>query len=315
MGEGDNTDIRISAIVATRNRAPYLRKALQSLVAQTLPSELYEIIVVDNGSEDETKSVVDEFSAAPNLRYIYEPIAGCSRARNKGWHNARGEYIAFLDDDAIACPEWLALYLNAFDKFGSDLGLIGGRVELIWEMPKPDWLLDDRLGELSVYRYSGTPVVLNEAQVLSICNLACPRKVLDEVMGLREDLGKTGSVPLAHAEWALKRELDSRGFRSLYHPDILVHHHIPASRMTKRWFRQRAYWSALSEAVMYNPHGRLSTVTRVEMAIKRIGWVLPRLLIGLVTIDPGYRFKREIQVREAAGYVAGLLKGMPETVT
>ena len=261
--------IQISVILATRNRAPYLRKALQSLVGQTLSPDLFEIIVVDNGSQDDTNAVVDEFSPIANLRYIYEPVAGCSRARNNGLRNAHGKYIAFLDDDAIACPEWLALYLQAFDTFGPGVGSIGGRVEIVWEAPKPEWLLDERLSILSVYRFGDAPVVLDQAQVLSICNLAVPRCLLEEVGGLREDLGKTGSLPLAHAEWALKQEFDARGYSSIYHPDIVVHHHMPASRLTKGWFRERAYWSAVSEAVMADPDGRLPTTVRTKMALSK----------------------------------------------
>ena len=95
-------NVQISAVVCTHNRAAYLRKALQSLVDQTMAQELYEIIVVDNASTDGTKQVVSEYSGASNLRCLYEPVIGLSRARNTGWGNARGEYVAYLDDDAVA---------------------------------------------------------------------------------------------------------------------------------------------------------------------------------------------------------------------
>src|SRR3990170_3383610 len=119
--------ILISAIVCTHNRAPYLFKALRSLDNQTLDSALYEVIVVDNASKDNTKEVFREFSGKTNWRYIYEPDIGLSRARNTGWRNAHGAYIAYLDDDAVACPEWLENIINVFETFKPSPASVWGR--------------------------------------------------------------------------------------------------------------------------------------------------------------------------------------------
>jgi glycosyltransferase involved in cell wall biosynthesis len=302
--------VEISAVVATRNRAAYLRQALQSLVDQSLAPDRYEILVVDNGSQDETKQVVVGFTASPNLRYFYEPVPGVSRARNLGWRAAQGNYVAFLDDDAVACRDWLALYLEAFKSVRNGIGAIGGRVELVWEAPRPDWLLEEKLGILSVYRYSGRPVVLRADQWLSICNLAYPRKVLQESGGLREDLGRKGNVLLTSAEYDLKRVLDSRGLPSLYHPDILVHHHISPARLAKSWFRRHAYWHGFSEALMSVPVGS-SPGSRGKCSFRKIRWALPRLLAGLATLNPAVRFKREYQVIQALGYLHGAWRRGP----
>ena len=297
--------VQISAIVATRNRATYLRKALQSLLDQSLDPESYEIIVVDNGSQDETKKIVAEISPAPNLRYLYEPAPGVSRARNLGWRAARGTYVSFMDDDAVACRNWLDLYLEAFESFGWGIGSIGGRVELIWEAPKPDWLLDEKLGILSVYRYSDRPVVLKRDQWLSICNLAYPREVLQAAGGLREDLGRRGTMLLTSAEYDLKRILDGRGLPSIYHPDIVVGHHISPARLTKTWFRRHAYWHGFSEALMSTAFAS-SPHSRVKVSLEKILWALPRLLVGLATPDPAARFKREYQVIQSLGFLRGV---------
>ena len=117
--------IKISVVIATRNRADYLRKALESLAHQTLDPIDYEIIVVDNGSQDETRRVVEKYDTSATLRYIFEPIIGLSRARNAGWKNAQGEIIALIDDDAIANAEWLERYVLAFEEFGENVGLMG----------------------------------------------------------------------------------------------------------------------------------------------------------------------------------------------
>lgn len=103
-----NNVIKISVVVCTFNRADILPLALQSLCEQTPHHDQTEIIVVDNNSPDNTRQVVDEFiEKYPNIRYCFEPIQGLSHARNRGWREARGEYVGYLDDDAKAPPEWL----------------------------------------------------------------------------------------------------------------------------------------------------------------------------------------------------------------
>lgn len=87
--------------ICTHNGAKVLQNAIQSLVQQTLSKKDYEILVVDN-----TREIVKQFETGENLRYIFEPNLGLSNARNTGWQNAGGEFVAYLDDDAIACTEW-----------------------------------------------------------------------------------------------------------------------------------------------------------------------------------------------------------------
>jgi glycosyltransferase involved in cell wall biosynthesis len=297
--------IEISAIIATRNRAAYLQQALQSLVDQSLDLRRFEVLVIDNGSQDETKQIVAGYSAFPNLRYLQEPVPGVSRARNLGWMAAHGTYVAFLDDDAVACRDWLALYLEAFETFGPRIGSIGGRVELLWEAPKPAWLMDEKLGILSVYHYSDRPVWLRSEQWLSICNLAYPRRVLQETGGLREDLGRRGDLLTTSAEFDLKQKLDARSLPSVYHPDILVWHQISPARLTKTWFRRHAFWHGVSEARMAFPFS-LSPLARATLSLRRVNWAFPRLLAGLATLDPAVRFKREYQVIQALGFLCGI---------
>src|SRR4051812_37764690 len=130
--------IRISAIIPTYNRDAYLGKAIQSLVDQTLATEQYEILVIDNCSTDHTREIVcNEFGHVPNLRYIYEPVQGLNQARNTGWRQARGELVAFLDDDAIANSEWLEKILMVFETVKPIPGCVGGQVEGIWETERP----------------------------------------------------------------------------------------------------------------------------------------------------------------------------------
>ena len=108
---------KVSVVIATYNRAQHLRGAINSVLQQTYTD--YEILVVDDGSVDETADVVREYSREP-LRYVYQPNGGSASARNRGLRMSSGDYIAFIDDDDRWLPEKLELQV---DKLGRDEGV------------------------------------------------------------------------------------------------------------------------------------------------------------------------------------------------
>src|SRR6476646_9913017 len=118
----------ISIVVPTRNRAQRLRALLASLAEQAAPR--FEVIVVDNASEDETLAVVAEADAAPDahVRAIHLPQPlGPAVARNRGWRAAQGELVVFTDDDVVAQPGWLASIAAAHAR--DPEALVQGRTE------------------------------------------------------------------------------------------------------------------------------------------------------------------------------------------
>ncbi len=105
---------QIAAIICTHNRDHYLGDAIDSLLAQEGVN--YEILVVDNGSTDDTKQVVESRLSSPHVNYVYEPILGLSVARNRGAKETTSPILAYLDDDAIASPQWLRVLVDAYEQ-------------------------------------------------------------------------------------------------------------------------------------------------------------------------------------------------------
>lgn len=102
--------MRISVILCTYNRAQSLVNALESVATQTLPESVeWEVLVVDNNSRDQTRDVVEDFCRrhTPRFRYVFEPNQGLCYARNSGVREARGDVLAFVDDDVTVEPGWL----------------------------------------------------------------------------------------------------------------------------------------------------------------------------------------------------------------
>lgn len=100
----------LSVIIPVRNRPDQLRRCLAGILANTLPRERYEILVVDNGSTDATPAVAAEF---PGVRVASEPVPNRCRARNRGAAEAHAPWLLFIDSDCIPDPDWLARYETA----------------------------------------------------------------------------------------------------------------------------------------------------------------------------------------------------------
>ncbi len=130
--------MRASVVIATKDRARYLEHAIASLDAQ-IGAPAFEIVVVDNGSTDETPHVVERASAASRMpvRYLYEAQANRGKARNAGVRAAQGELVIFCDDDVQAPPGWVAAHDAAQVREGLVVGGPILNVDGYDERPRP----------------------------------------------------------------------------------------------------------------------------------------------------------------------------------
>lgn len=134
------SSIKISVIICTRNRAPQLKNVLDSLSAMKVPDKLnWELVIVDNGSSDNTAEVVGSYASKLPARCVREDTPGLSNARNKGVAEAKGEYICWTDDDVELDPNWLNAYYEAFKKH-QDGAVFGGKIIPKFVPPTPEWV-------------------------------------------------------------------------------------------------------------------------------------------------------------------------------
>lgn len=305
-------NIRISSIICTHNRAAYLTKAIQSLVDQHTPRDNYEIIIVDNCSTDSTKEVVKKFSGVNNIRYIHESTLGLSFARNTGWRNAKGEYVAYLDDDAIACPDWLNKILEVFETLTPMPGCVGGKTEPLWEAPRPKWLSDDLVTGLTAIDWSDIPHAITDLdqQWLVGANIAFPSEVLRRIGGFVSGLDRIGKNLLSGGDIFLEKQILKAGYTCFYHPEIIVSHLVPKSRLDKRWFIKRYYSQGFSDAVMVLIEESPSHLRRLGMAISKIFSLLqsPEKIINLIwSGNDARQFTEKCFTMITVGHIVGLL--------
>lgn len=168
-------DIEISVVVPTYRRPQLLARMVAALEAQTLDRERFEVLVVDNGSDDDTSTVLAGLAAASplHLRPLRVDVnAGPAPARNLGWRSARGRFVAFTDDDCIPRSDWLEQGL-AVCGASPGLGVLQGATLRPAGHPP--------IGPLTLYRETTTPSPYFEG-----CNLFFPRAVLERSGGFDE---------------------------------------------------------------------------------------------------------------------------------
>lgn len=225
-------------------------ETINNLANQSLPKEFYEIIIVDNALIPSAKESINKFMEMQNLRYIHEPILGLSQARNSGWKNATGEYVAYLDDDAIASEDWLRNILEAFEEIDIKLGCVGGKIEPIWQVPKPRWLNKELEVFLTILGYSNNPKILYERHNLFGTNMAFPKKVLKDIGGFNTYLGTKGKSLISGEEALSQEKIRRLGYEVRYDLKISVKYHILKSRLDKKWFIKRVFYEGVSNALI-----------------------------------------------------------------
>jgi glycosyltransferase involved in cell wall biosynthesis len=248
----NNTDVLISVVVVTHNRVKFLEKAIESLSDQTLEKAKYEIIVVDNASTDGTKQLVHAKSQLiKNLKYIFEPKAGANNARNIGWQQAAGQYVAYIDDDAVPGKIWLERIVLAFEKINPKPGIVGGKVIPLWESNKPNWLKGKLLKAISVVDYSLHDRFLDSNEFLYSVNMCFQKNLLQQFGGFDEALGRKGKRLTSNDEILIAIKIRNAGYKTYYDPLIAVEHFISSSRLTHEWFIKRYYQQGYSDALMW----------------------------------------------------------------
>jgi glycosyltransferase involved in cell wall biosynthesis len=222
----------VSVVIATRNRPASLVACLDSVLAQQHPS--FEVVVVDNGpSNDETRELVSEMGLRePRLRYVREPRAGASLARNRGWREAQYPLVAFLDDDVLADPDWLPSLVRGFSR-DADVWAVTGRIvanEL--QTSAQLWLEayggfdkgpDPRLFDLNGHAVASPLYPYLPGAFGSGANIAVRRTVLDRLGGFDEALGP-GTPARGGEDLAVMASVVLGGGQLAYEPAALVRH-------------------------------------------------------------------------------------------
>jgi glucosyl-dolichyl phosphate glucuronosyltransferase len=261
----------ISVVIATYTRAALLDECLQHLARQHFVAG-DEVIVVDNGSTDQTREVVASHQAAfpVPLLLLYEATPGKSHALARALQAVRGDVIGFLDDDVNVEESWVDVVRSTMRD--PDIALMGGRVVPRWEAAVPAWMREasaepSRLwAPLGLLEYPRDVVQLGPRTVLG-ANMAVRRDVLEAVGGFATHLGKLRGTLLSGEDHELCLRVQRAGYKAVYVPGAVVHHWVPAERARVGYFVNWFYWSGITNAILDEDSAAGSTTRAVRLPL------------------------------------------------
>lgn len=229
----------------TEKRWDDLLSAVASLRAQTRPVDEI-ILAIDHNPAlfERAKAQFPELSVVENTE-----IRGLSGARNSGIAVAHGDFIAFMDEDAVADPNWLALLEQGFSS-QNVLG-VGGAILPWWLTGQPAWFPEE-FNWVVGCTYRGMPEVTSPVRNLIGCNMAFRSEIFQKAGGFRSDIGRVGTFPAGCEETELcirTRQVEPEGL-FLYEPRARVLHRVPAVRTKFKYFSERCYAEGLSKALV-----------------------------------------------------------------
>ena len=243
--------MELSVILCTYNRSNGLIRTLKSLQSQDLPKNfVWEVVVVDNNSTDDTPEKVREFAESSELvvRYVKEKKQGLSHARNKGVAEARGKYLHFTEDDEIADKDLIREIYGTFETFQCDC--VGGRIYLKLEDEMPRWLTKDLWGFLGYLNYGDNALPMDEQRYPFGGNMTFSREVFDRIGLFNINMGRKGNQLFGGEEVDFFRRLLSAGGKGVYQPKALVYHIIDKLRLKKTYFRTLHYNEGMQRALL-----------------------------------------------------------------
>ena len=221
----------VSVVIATRDRREHLAACLEHLARCAVPAGWEaEIVVVDNGSRDETPAVVRRFvdGVSPaRFLYVSEPRPGKTRAVNRGVAASRGELLAFTDDDVEVDEQWLVAIVRVFGAYPG-LGLLAGRVEMA-DPGGPRVALTRRDVETPL-----DPRRSLEGMVLG-CNLAATRQAVERVGGRDARLGPGRGLSCEDVDFVYR--VLRAGFSGRFSPEPVVYHGPAARDRSREYLR------------------------------------------------------------------------------
>lgn len=241
--------MKLDVVVPTYTRSHLLRRTLSSLLQASVPDGLEVVIlVVDNNSKDDTEQVIREIQKTASIPIVYvkETKQGLSHARNAGIAAGTGTIIGFIDDDEEVDAHWFEVIAREFAD--ADTQYIGGPYLGNWAAPAPSWLPPGYRAVIGVIEPKPrSPFGKDCEGQLMGGNAVIRRVVFDQVGVYSVKLGRTAKGLLSDEDAEFFSRLWHANIRGMYVPDLIIYHHVPPERLTRKYHRRWCYWRGVSQ--------------------------------------------------------------------
>ena len=279
MQHSTSSSLQISIVICTQNRADLLTDILQTLCEQDLSKASYEIVVVDNDSKDQTRLVTEDYCHHyDNVRYCLELQHGLSYARNRGWLEAKGEYVGYVDDDCKVPTQWLTVAKEIIDQIAP--AAFGGPSYSFYNSLKPCWWKDN----YGTFEVSETPRSLHQSEFLIGCNMFIRRSVLEDLGGFNNTLGMHDQ----NIGYGEESELQERIRATLtdeliyYEPRLFLYHLIRTEQMSLNWILKSRFVGGRYFCYVFNDDTpQPARTSKLKLLVQAI-LILLRLSIDII---------------------------------
>jgi glycosyltransferase involved in cell wall biosynthesis len=293
----------ISVILCSYNRCQRLAKALESVaVSKVSEPTTWEVLVVDNNSNDQTREVAEDFCRRfpGRFRYSFEPQPGKSHALNTGIRESRADILAFMDDDVTVEPTWLQ-NLTASLQNGEWVGT-GGRILPEQGFRPPYWLSVERMyamGPLVIFDLGPEVRRLTESPLGT--NMAFRKEVFEKHGGFRTDLGPRPGSEIRNEDTEFGSRLLTAGEPLRYEPSAVVYHLVPESRVQRKYFLDWWFDKGRADVIQFGiPPGSWCVAGIPLYLFRRIAVWSVR---WIVEVSPRPRFEYKLKVWGKVGEV------------
>lgn len=217
----------ISIIICTYNRFSLLKETIESLLNILQGKNDWEILIIDNNSSDGTSAIKDNCIEYTSVKYFLETSQGLSNARNRGIKEAKGDILVFFDDDIDIDHNYFTILNKLFED--DSINIVGGKV-LPYKVDIPSWLPPKFNYLVSVFDLGDDIKYVDKVMG---ANYAMRRNVADQVGLYNPDLGRNGTLLFGGEEVDYLKRAANIGFKTLYHPELVVFHKINEKLTTK----------------------------------------------------------------------------------
>lgn len=227
--------MKLSVIICTYNRVDFLDLCIQSIKSQIDKVDWAELIVVDNASKDATKQLIDT-KYKNCVSYFYEEKQGLSHARNTGFNNSKGDWVAFIDDDAILRDGWLNSFLYTVNFYEFDC--FGGPYYPWYKDGKEGWFLDIYGSNKKWLNYNFTQEIGKE---FSGGNAVFKRSLLGSSPLFPTEIGMSGETQSYGEETYLINWLrENLNAKVGYVNELAIDHYVGLAKQKVSWYLKRA---------------------------------------------------------------------------
>jgi glycosyltransferase involved in cell wall biosynthesis len=250
---GSDTDMEVSVIMSTYNRADFLPDAFAALAAQDCRPR-FEVIVIDNASTDETPAIIGEWCRKDaRFRTARESRLGLSWGKNAGIRLARAPLLLFTDDDMLVDPRWIRSYCELFSRRKNGIMLAGGPcVPIPHDLGKwPAWFDEPALADVALLQYHQERV-LNRMEWVWGGNMAVPAQLFDQFGPWDVTVGRKGQERGTFEDTEFQDRIRNAGGTVWFCPDAVVHHRVPREAVTPRRVSATAFSRGRNAVWMQN---------------------------------------------------------------